>query len=308
MDGFKVSVVVPAYNEQESLRALVDKLVPILSKYNNYEVIFVDDGSTDRTIEILETLNKKNERLCYLSFSRNFGHQIALKAGLDHSNGDCVITMDADLQHPPELIDDMIEKWQQGYEVVYTLRDDVQNVGWLKKITSNLFYKLMSKMAETKIDRGAADFRLMDKVVVNVFRDIKESPLFVRGMVSWVGFKQFSIKYIPDKRYGGKTKYSVKKMTSFALNGITSFSIKPLRLATLLGMSISGLAFLYGFYAVVMFVFTNKVISGWTSVACSVLLIGGLQLLMLGIFGEYLGKLFMESKNRPTYIIKKKKL
>ena len=275
---------------------------------HDYEVIFVDDGSTDNTLEIIERFSEENSKINYISLSRNFGHQMALKAGLDHADGDCVVSMDADMQHPPEIIERMIQKWQQGYEVVYTIRKQSRQLPFIKRGTSKLFYGLMSLLAQIRIEKGAADFRLMDKSVIEVFKNITESSLFVRGMVSWMGFKQCSINYVPNDRYAGLTKYSMKKMLSFALDGITSFSIRPLRLATVLGIAISGLSFLYGIYALIMYVFTDRAILGWTSVLGSVLFIGGLQLLMLGIFGEYLGKLFIESKKRPTYIIRKKNL
>jgi polyisoprenyl-phosphate glycosyltransferase len=308
MNDFKVSIVIPSYNEEDNIHALVDRLVPILSRYPAYEILLVDDGSADNTLEIIQRISGQNEKVKYLSFSRNFGHQMALKAGLDHATGDCVICMDADLQHPPELIDQMIGKWKEGYDVVYTVREDGTNVPFLKKGTARLFYTFINRISNIKLDRGVADFRLLDRSVVEVFREINESSLFIRGMVSWVGFKQCAIKYRPENRFSGESKYSYGKMVSFALDGITSFSVKPLHLATLFGMTVSLLSFLYGLFAIFMSFFTDRVISGWTSVIVSVLFIGGLQLLMLGILGEYLGKLFIESKKRPIYIIRKKKL
>jgi glycosyltransferase involved in cell wall biosynthesis len=308
MRDFKVSVVIPSYNEEDNINALVDRLVPILSHYPDYEILLVDDGSADNTLEIIQRLSEQHDKVKYLSFSRNFGHQMALKAGLDHATGDCVICMDADLQHPPELIDQMIGKWKEGYDVVYTVREDGTNVPFLKKGTARLFYTFINRISNIKLDRGVADFRLLDRSVVEVFRNINESSLFIRGLVSWVGFKQCAIKYLPENRFSGESKYSYGRMVSFALDGITSFSVKPLHLATLFGMAVSLLSFLYGLFAIFMHFFTNRVISGWTSVIVSVLFIGGLQLLMLGILGEYLGKLFIESKKRPIYIIRKKKL
>lgn len=308
MDKFKVSVVIPAFNDQANVRALVERLNQVLSRYRDYEVIFVDDGSTDNTLEIIQMLSEQNERIKYLSFSRNFGHQMALKAGFDHVTGDCVITMDADLQHPPELIDQMIQKWKEGYEIVYTVRDDTPSTSFLKKATANFFYKFINSISNIKLDMGVADFRLMDKCVIDVFKNINESSLFIRGMVSWVGFRQCQIEYTPDIRFAGESKYSLKKMFLFALDGITSFSIKPLHVTTLLGAFMSLLSFLYGIFAIYMAIFTGMVVPGWTSVIISVLFIGGIQLLMLGILGEYLGRLFIESKRRPQYIIRKKKL
>ncbi len=308
MEQFKVSVVVPAYNEQANIAPLIDKLCAVLGKYPDYDILFVDDGSTDGTLAALESAAAGDARIKYLSFSRNFGHQMALKAGLDYAEGDCVISMDADMQHPPEMIDAMIEKWQAGYEVVYTVRAEPKKLSLFKRTSSHLFYGLMSTLAKTKIEKGAADFRLLDRGVVNVLREVRESALFLRGMVSWVGFKQCALQYEQGERLAGQTKYSLRRMVSFALDGITSFSVKPLRLATFLGLTISGAAFIYGVYAVAMFIFTDRVVSGWTSVLGGLMFIGGLQLLMLGIFGEYLGKLFIESKKRPTYIVRTKKL
>jgi polyisoprenyl-phosphate glycosyltransferase len=308
MNDFKVSVVIPSFNEEDNVRALAERLVPILSHYSDYEILFVDDGSVDNTLAIIRRLSEQNDKVKYLSFSRNFGHQMALKAGLDHATGDCVICMDADLQHPPELIDQMIGKWQEGHDIVYTVREDGTHVPFLKKGTARLFYTFINSISNIKLDRGVADFRLLDRAVVEVFRTINESSLFIRGMVSWVGFKQCAIKYMPNDRFSGESKYSIGRMVSFALDGMTSFSVKPLYLATIFGLVVSLLSFFYGLFAIYMHFFTNKVISGWTSVIVSVLFIGGIQLVMLGILGEYLGKLFIESKKRPIYIVKKKKL
>jgi polyisoprenyl-phosphate glycosyltransferase len=270
--------------------------------------MLVDDGSADNTFELIQALSEQNDKLKYLSFSRNFGHQMALKAGIDYATGDCIICMDADLQHPPELIDRMIQKWREGFEIVYTVREDRKNISFFKRKTASLFYKFINSISNIKLERGVADFRLLDRSVVDVLRSINESSLFIRGLISWVGFKQCSIHYLPDNRFSGRSKYSFKKMLSFALDGITSFSIKPLHLATLFGVVVSLSSFFYGIFAISMYLFTDRVISGWTSVIASVLFIGGMQLLMLGILGEYLGKLFIESKKRPLYIIKKKKL
>jgi polyisoprenyl-phosphate glycosyltransferase len=308
MNHFKVSIVIPSFNEQENIRALIDRLIPILSKYHDYEIMLVDDGSVDNTFGIIQSLSERNDKLKYLSFSRNFGHQMALKAGIDHATGDCIICMDADLQHPPELIDQMIQKWREGFEIVYTVREDGENISFFKRNTASLFYKFINSISNIKLERGVADFRLLDRSVADVLRGINESSLFIRGLISWVGFRQCSIKYLPDNRFSGQSKYSFKKMVSFALDGITSFSIKPLHLATLFGMVVSLSSFLYGIFAIYMYLFTDRVLSGWTSLIASVLFIGGIQLLMLGILGEYLGKLFIESKKRPIYIIKKKKL
>lgn len=305
---FKVSVIIPSFNEQNNIRVLADKLVEMLSKYNDYEIIFIDDGSTDKTLENIQKLSEQNKKIKYISFSRNFGQQKALKAGLDHATGDCAISMDADLQHPPELIDQLIEKWNEGYEIVYTIREETRNLSLFKRKTASIFYKLMSAISDLDMQKGVADFRLMDKSVVEVFKDINEFHLFVRGMVSWIGFKECSIRYVPNDRFSGKSKYSFRKMFLFARDGLTSFSVKPLHLTTFLGIVISLLAFVYGSYAILARFIIGKELSGWASLLVSILFLGGIQLLVLGILGEYLGKLFVESKKRPNYIIRKKKL
>lgn len=303
---FKVSVVIPAFNEEGNIEALSGKLVEILDVYGDYEIIFVDDGSRDGTLEKVKGLREQNRRIEYISLARNFGHQNALKAGIDAATGDCVISMDADLQHPPQMIPQMIDKWLEGYDVVYTVRQDDPQLSWFKRKTSAMFYKLMNGLSDIHIKKGMADFRLLDRAVVDVFRDFRESHLFFRGMTAWVGFRQYALEYIPDKRYTGQTKYSFRRMVGFALTGITSFSIKPLRLSILLGIFLAGLAFIYGIYAIVMKLFSSQVMPGWTSVLVSVLFIGGVQLIVMGIIGEYIGKLLMESKRRPHYVIKER--
>jgi dolichol-phosphate mannosyltransferase len=304
-NNFTVSVVVPAFNEEGNIMELTEKLVDILGDYDGYEILFVDDGSRDNTLAILKGLHEKNNRIHYIALARNFGHQNALKAGIDHAFGDCVITMDADLQHPPELVPQLIEKWLEGYDVVYTIRKNDPG-SFFKRKTSGVFYRLMNWLSDIHLPRGAADFRLLDRAVVDVLKDLKEYYLFFRGMTAWVGFRQYGIEYIPEKRFSGETKYSTKRMLGFALTGITSFSLKPLRLSVLLGVSLAFLAFVYGVYAILMKFFSHQAVPGWASVLVSVLFIGGIQLVVLGIIGEYIGKLFMESKHRPHYLVKEK--
>lgn len=304
----KLSIVIPIMNEEGNIIKLIDRILNVLKSFENWEVIFVDDGSTDNTLSVIKKEAEKNSRIKYLSFSRNFGHQNALRAGLDFAVGDCVISMDGDLQHPPELIPKLIEKWQEGFDVVFTLRQDDPKISFFKRKTARIFYALMNKFSDVKIEPGAADFRLLDRKVVEVLKTIREDNIFMRGMVSWVGFKQTAIEYLPEERQWGKTKYTFKKMFKFAIAGITSFSLRPLHLSTIVGYIIAGLAFVYGLYAIFIKIFTEKAISGWTSVLAGVLFIGGMQMIMLGILGEYLGKLFIESKKRPNYIIKEKKI
>ena len=303
----KVSVVIPAFNEENNILPLTKQLKEVLQ--DDFEVLFVDDGSTDSTLDVLKQLHQEDNRFRYLSFSRNFGHQNAIKCGIDHATGECIITMDADLQHPPSLIPDMISKWKEGYDIVYTQRVEEKEISFFKRFSSALFYSIMNKLSEVKLDPGTADFRLVDQRVAEIIRNTNESNLFIRGFVSWMGFRQYRLTYHASPRHSGKTKYSFRKMFSFALNGITSFSIKPLRFSIVMGMLISFFAFIYAMYAVVLYIFfPERAVAGWASVLVSVLFMGGIQLLFLGVLGEYLGKLFMQSKNRPTYIVKEKSL
>lgn len=304
----KISVVVPIMNEEGNIEVIIEKIENVLKNYFYWELLFVDDGSKDNTLNVIKDQHSNNNRIKYISFSRNFGHQNALRAGFDFADGDCVICMDGDMQHPPELIPQMIQKWQEGYDVVYTIRLDDPETSFLKRKTANIFYGIMNKFSDIKIDRGAADFRLVDRSVADVIKTIREENLFMRGMISWLGFKQYGITYNPEKRHWGKTKYDFRKMVKFAIAGITSFSIKPLHISTILGYIIALVSFTYALYAIGVKLFTDNTVSGWTSVLVAVLFIGGMQLIALGILGEYIGKLFMESKKRPSYIIKDKSL
>lgn len=303
-NNFKLSVVVPCFNEQESLLEMYGVLSKELSVYQNYEIIFVDDGSKDATLAILKKLNQTDKQVQYISFSRNFGHQNALKAGLNASSGDCVVSLDADLQQPPALIHKMVEKWQEGYEIVYTIRTKTENNSWFKRTTSHLYYKIINNLSEVKIEDGAADFRLLDKKVVDVLREFNESFLFIRGVISYLGFKQYSIEYEAAERFAGTSKYTFVKMLRFAVTGITSFSIKPLKLSMWLGFIFAGLSFLFGCQVFYEAVFTDRTVDGWATVVLSILLIGGINLIMLGIIGEYIGKMFLETKRRPNYIVR----
>ncbi len=301
---FLLSLVIPLLNEEDNILHLYEEIKKEIEPFSA-EIIFVDDGSNDSSLEKIKHLSVKDKSVKFLSFSRNFGHQNALKAGIDFSRGNCVITMDADLQHPPKLIPELIEKWKEGYDVVYTIRKYDKKTSFFKKTTATLFYSIIKSLSKTKIKKGAADFRLLDKKIIEEIKALKENYLFLRGMVSWMGFKQTAITYISSERKAGKTKYSFRKMMKFAFSGITSFSTKPLQLSTFFGFIIAGAAFVYAIYALIAPLFTAVVIEkGWTSLIVSVLFIGGIQLIMIGILGEYLGKLFIENKRRPNYIIK----
>jgi len=303
--NFTLSVILPAFNEQDNLKPMADQLASVL-KGVDHKIIFVDDGSQDHTLEALKELREQNPRIHFLSFSRNFGHQNALKAGLDHADGDCLVFMDCDLQHPPKLISEMVELWQQGNEVVYTIRHDGKDIPFFKRNTAAFFYRFLNFLSEVPITPGRADFFLIDRKVADVLKEYDESPLFFRGMLPWIGFKQAQINYEPAQRHSGVTKYSIRKMFEFAVDGITSFSIKPLRVSIFSGVFISLGAFIYLMYIIYERLFTTNAVSGWASILACVLLLGGIQLLTLGIIGEYLGKLFMGAKKRPNYIVRER--
>lgn len=302
-----LSIVIPTFNEEGNIEILHSKLIETLTplELDEFEFIFVDDGSQDRSLEIVKKLSIDDPRVKYISFSRNFGHQPALKAGLDHAQFAGVVSLDADLQHPVKLIPEMIEKWKNGAEVVYTKRKDV-SLPWFKRTTSKLFYRIINTLSQIKLEDGVADFRLLDQKVIHALRAYKESNLFIRGLIPALGFKQESIDYTPHKRFAGETKYSFSKMIRFALTGITSLSAKPLYFSIYFGVFFAMLAFIYGLYAIYIFAFGHEAIPGWTSIIASILLIGGIQLIMIGIIGIYLGKVFAQSKGRPNYIIAEK--
>jgi glycosyltransferase involved in cell wall biosynthesis len=299
-----VSIIVPVFNEEENLVPLLQRLFEALEYDKNFEVLFVDDGSTDGTIEKLRLLSHQYSTVRYLSFSRNFGHQCALRAGLMHADGDCVISLDADLQHPPEVIPEMIARWREGFEIVLAVRSQDNSLPFLKRLTSRLYSRTINSLADIHLEECAADFRLLDRKVVSLLQSLPEGNLFLRGIVDWVGFKKSIIRYRQADRFSGTTKYSLRKMIRLAMQGITAFSVRPLRLATLLGLIIAGFASMYALYAVFIYVFTDRTVTGWTSLIVSVLFLGGMQMFLLGIIGEYLGRLFMESKRRPDYIIR----
>lgn len=299
-----VSVVIPAYNEEDNIVVIIDRLECVFKQTEmSVEFIIVDDGSTDKTALILKTMAKVKPNLYFIEFSRNFGHQLALKAGLDKAMGDCIISLDADLQHPPELIIEMLQKWQEGYEVVYTRRIEDKKLPFIKRITSSLFYKTLNILSSVKIEEGTADFRLMDKKVIDVFRDLGENEPFIRGLVKWMGYSQFAIDYMPSSRFAGASKYNFKKMVRLALHGVTSFSIRPLYTAAYLGFIFSLLSVLYIPYVLYSF-FMGIEVDGWASLIMTIVFFGGLQLIILGIIGIYIGKMFMQTKNRPNYIIR----
>ncbi|MBC5833528.1 glycosyltransferase family 2 protein [Flavobacterium sp. F372] len=301
-----IAIVIPSYNEATNIDVLVNALNETVSNLSyDFKFVFVDDGSSDETIAILKEKAKLHDNIFYVELSRNFGHQNALKAGIDlvKNDADAIISMDGDMQHPPKIIPKLIQKWEEGYEVVYTIREEDKKLSYFKNKSSNMFYGLMNKLSDIKFEPGTADFRLIDKKVAQVFSDFSENELFIRGIINWVGFKQFAVNYEPNERFSGKSKYTFGKMMRFAIQGITSFSTKPLSMAIILGISLSVLAFIFYIGYVIYSIYYGHVISGWASVITTVVFFGGLNLVVLGIIGVYIGKLFMQSKGRPNYLI-----
>jgi glycosyltransferase involved in cell wall biosynthesis len=300
-----VSIVLPCFNEEENIEEMYSRLISVLQVVGGkYELLFVDDGSSDNSLVKLRNLCTADSNVRVLEFSRNFGHQAAISAGIDHARGDIVIMMDADLQHPPELIPALLEKWKQGYEIVYTVRRESQSISSFKRITAKLFYKLINLLSGTNVPENSADFRLLDKRVINELRSLGERTKFFRGLVSWVGFKQCAVQYESAQRYAGQRKYSVWKMMTLACEGIMSFSSYPLHIATVFGIVVSVFSFTYAAYAVYTRLFTQEALPGWTSILVSLLFLGGIQLISLGIIGGYLGRVYEELKGRPPYIIR----
>ncbi len=303
-----LSVVIPCMNEEEVLRETNRRLVAVLEGISlNLEIVYVDDGSTDATSELLRELRAHDSRIRVIRFSRNFGHQVAITAGLEHASGDAVAIIDADLQDPPEVILDFVAKWMDGYDVVYGVRTEREGETVFKLWTAKLFYRFISHLSDTRIPLDTGDFRLMDRRVVDALLSMPERDRFVRGMVSWLGFSQTAVEYRRAPRLAGVTKFSLFKMVRFALDGIFSFSTLPLRLATWTGFAASGLA-IFGIVVVLLERFFGVVglVRGWSSAMIAELFIGGVQLICMGLIGEYVGRIYGESKRRPLYIVQER--
>lgn len=302
-----ISIVVPVYFEEKVVEECYRRLKNVVDSNGiSSEMVFVNDGSTDRTLEILMRLAREDKNVKIIDFSRNFGHQAAVTAGILNSKGDAVVVIDADLQDPPELIVEMIGKWKAGCDVVYAKRKKRKGETWFKLITAKCFYKILGSMSDTSIPADTGDFRLMDRKVVDVLASMPERNRFLRGMVSWIGFKQDFIEYERAERFAGETKYPLKKMIRFAVDGITAFSSKPLKLMTLLGSATILLALAILVYSLVVKLFGYPTVPGWTSLMVALTFFSGVQLLSLGIIGQYIARIYDESKNRPLYVVKDK--
>jgi polyisoprenyl-phosphate glycosyltransferase len=298
------SIVVPVYNEEQVLPTFYQRLTHVMDGLGEpFEMIFVNDGSRDTSPVLLRELRAKDERVKYVSLSRNFGHQVAISAGLDHSSGVAVVVLDADLQDPPEVIPRLIQKWWEGYDIVIAVRESRSGESLFKRATAAMFYRLLRYVTATEIPLDAGDFRLMSRRAVEALKSLPERSRFMRGLTSWIGFRQASVRYVREARHAGETKYPLRKMLGFALTGITAFSFVPLQLATYLGFAVSMLSLLYMIYAIGARLFTTHVVLGWTSVIVAVLFIGGIQLISLGILGEYIGRIYEEVKRRPLYLV-----
>ncbi len=300
-----ISVVAPVYNEAETLEEFYRQVVRVLEGYD-YEIIFVNDGSVDNSWEVLRKISEKDNRVRSLRFSRNFGHQAAISAGLDHAKGDAVIIMDSDLQDPPELIPAMIAKWREGYDVVYGTRSERQGEGLFKKWTATFFYRLFRQTTNIDAPLEAGDFRLLSRPVVEAIRQLPERVRFLRGLVSWAGFQQVGIPYSRKKRFAGTSKYPLWRMLRFAFDGITSFSSVPLQFASFLGLVVTMIAFLVGLYSLYIRLCTPTAVQGWTSILIVIIFLGGIQLVMIGVIGEYIGRIYEEVKRRPLYLVQEK--
>lgn len=299
-----ISVVVPIYNEEDNIGTLHLRLSKVLSDISpDFEIIFVNDGSADTSLIKIKELVEKDAHVRYINFSRNFGHQAAVMAGLDRCCGDAVVIIDADLQDPPELIKDLYFKYKEGYEVVYAQRAERQGETWFKKVTAKMFYRFLKKMTSVDMPLDTGDFRLMDKKIVDLLKIMPEKNKFLRGQIAWLGFRQIGVKYVRQERLHGESAYPLHKMIKFAMDGITSFSDKPLSFVANLGFIIAFASFLIILYALFSHFILAQTISGWTSIMVSSMFIGGIQLISIGIIGQYISRINNDVKNRPLYVV-----
>lgn len=304
-DKCTLSIVVPIFNESDNIIAFYERTIKVLDELSEpYEIIFINDGSTDDSLDLLVELHKKDRKIKIINFSRNFGKEIAMTAGIDYASGEAVVPIDADLQDPPEVIVNLFDKWKEGYDVVYATRSSREGETWLKKWSSKMFYKVMCLLTNIEIPRDTGDFRLIDRKAVEALKRLREHHRFMKGLFSWVGYKQIGILYNRDPRYGGKTKWNFRKLFGFAIEGITSFSYIPLKFASLMGIIVSFLSFVYGIFIVIKTLIFGNPVHGYPSLIVIVLFLGGIQLLTIGIIGEYIGRVYNETKRRTLYFVR----
>jgi len=300
----KLSVIIPVHNESANIAPLCERLLPVLNRITSaWEVIFVDDGSRDDTLALIKVHSMKDPRIGAVSFSRNFGKEIAIAAGIDHARGDAVVIMDADLQHPPEMIETFVERWKDGYDMVYGQRTDRSDETRIKRGFAHLFYRLFSRFGEIELPEGAGDFRLIDRKGVEVLKALGEKARFSKGLYAWIGFKATGVPFMVEERRFGTTKWSFRKLFRFAFDGIAAFSTVPLRIWTYLGFLISFLSIAAAFYFLVRTLLFGTDLPGFPSLIVSVMFFSGIQLMSLGIIGEYVGRIFAEVKRRPLYVV-----
>ncbi|MGD8276776.1 MAG: glycosyltransferase family 2 protein [Gemmatimonadota bacterium] len=300
-----LSIVVPVYNETEVIDAFYERMTAVARSlpFAAYEILFIDDGSADDTWARVRGYAERDPAIRPLKLSRNFGHQAAITAGLDHARGDCVVIIDSDLQDPPEVVPEMVARWREGYDVVYGRRSSREGEGRMKLLTASAFYRLLNRLTRINIPVDVGDFRLLSRRAADQLRGLREQDRFVRGLVSWIGFRQTGVTYARDRRYAGDTKYPFRRMMNFALDGITSFSTVPLKLAMWLGYAASALAFIYLVSVFVQKFILQNTIQGWATIMVALLFLGGVQLICIGIMGEYIGRIFNEIKGRPLYVV-----
>lgn len=299
------SVVVPMYNEELVVRETHRRLKEVMeTQPDPYEIVFVNDGSKDKTAQIIKEICELDKNVKFIDFSRNFGHQIAITAGMDFATGDTIVVIDGDLQDPPEVILQMIEKWREGYDVVYGKRAKRKGETYFKKFTAKSFYRILNKMTDVDIPVDTGDFRLIDRKVCDALKQVNERNRYIRGLVSWLGFNQTAVEFVREERFAGQTKYPLKKMVKFATDAIISFSFKPLRFAAYTGGFVSIVGFIYLLYIIYEKLFGRKLSPGWASTMAVTLFFNGIVLLMLGVIGEYIGRIYDEAKGRPLYLVK----
>lgn len=304
----KISILVPCYNEEKSLPLLHERLCALMDSMPQYawEVILVNDGSRDNTLGSMRTLHANDNRMCYIDLSRNFGKERAMLAGFDNATGDCLVIMDADLQHPPEVIPEMIKYWEEGWEDVYARRNTRGKESWLRRKLTLMYYRMLQSTTSTDVLQNVGDFRLLDRKCIDALKELRECERYTKGLYSWIGFKKKEITFDQQDRAAGNSSFNLFKLASLAMQGVTSYTTAPLKLATVLGFVVSIVAFVYMCYILVKTILYGDPVQGYPTLIIVILFLGGVQLLSLGIIGEYLGRIFNETKNRPVYFIREK--